>query len=105
GQALDSVDELRSAVEERADTAGGGGDHWAALRTDLLDRRVAAFGAGQLDFGDAGETDAVDLRAGALEHRSLVIDVDPHPHELGAVGKQRNLGDLADRNAREADVR
>ena len=58
----------------------------------------------ELDFADAGEADAVDLRAGALEHRRLLIDLDPHPDELGPVGKQRNLLHLADGNAGEADV-
>jgi len=66
---------------------------------------MATFGAGKLDFGDAGEADAVDLRAGPLKDRRLVVDVDPDPDELGAVGEQRNLADLADRHAREADVR
>ena len=72
---------------------------------NLRDRRARRARAVELDFADAGEADAVDLRGGALEHRRLLIDVDPHPDEFGAVREQRDLLDLADRDAREADVR
>ena len=50
-----------------------------------LDRAV------ELDFADPGEADALDLRGGALEHRGLGIDLDPHPDEFGPVGEQADL--------------
>ena len=104
GQSLDAVDQFRGAVEKRADSARGRGNHRTALRADLFDRGSPALRAGQLDLGHAGEADAVDLRAGALENGGLLIDIHPHPNELRPVGKQRNLGDLPNGNAREADV-
>jgi hypothetical protein len=80
-------------------------DHRAALGADLVDRPAAAHRAGELDFADAGEADAVDLRGRPLKYRGLFIDADSHPHEFGTVGEQRNLAHLADWHAGEADVR
>ena len=105
GQPLNPIDQLRRAIEQSADSAGCRRNDRAALRPGLLDRRSAAFGALQLDFADSGEADAVNLRAGALEHRRLVIDIDPDPDELGPVREQGDLLDLADRDAGKADVR
>ena len=85
GQALDAVDQLRRAVEERAEAAGARRDHRAALRAGLRDRPCALHRAAELNFADAREADALDLRRCALEHRGFVIDLDPHPHEFGTI--------------------
>ena len=78
-------------LSERAKPARGRREYRAALRPDLGDRRRALDRAVELDFADAGEADALDLGAGALEHRGLIVDLDPHPDELGPAGKQADL--------------
>src|SRR5262249_20806083 len=60
--------------------------------------------ARKLDFAHAGEADAVDLGARPLQHWRLLIDVDPHPDELRAIGQQRDLADLPYRNSGEGYV-
>ena len=90
GQALDPVDQFRRTVEQRAEPARARRDDRATLRSQLLDRRRALDRAVELDFADAGEADALDLRGGALKHRCFIVDVDPHPDELRPVGQQRD---------------
>src|SRR4029453_685382 len=51
------------------------------------------------------KADPVDLRARALEHRGLLIDLDPDPDKFRPVRKKRDLADLTYRNAGEADIR
>jgi hypothetical protein len=47
----------------------------------------------------------MDLGGGSLENRGRLFDLDPDPHELGPIRKKRDLVDLADGDAGEADVR
>ena len=71
----------------------------------MHDRGTAALGTIQLDLIGTREADAVDFCSCALKNGSLLIDLDPHPDELWAIGKKRNLGYLTNWNARETDVR
>src|SRR6185369_6403516 len=105
GQPLQPLHQLGRAIEQRAEAAGAGWNDRATLRTRLADRRASPDSPVQLDFADSGEADALDLCGRALKDRRLFIDFDSDPDELGPVGKQRNLGDLAYGNAREGDVR
>ncbi len=104
GQALDALHQLRRAVEQRPEAAGARRDDRAALRPGLGNRRAAAACAVELDLVHSGKADAVDLRGRPLQDRGLVVDVDPHPHELRPRRQQRDFGHLADRNAGEGDV-
>ena len=65
---------------------------------------AAALRAVELDFVGAGQADAVDFGGGPFEHRSLLVDRDSDPDELGPVRKQPDLAHLSDGNAGKADV-
>ena len=104
GQALDAVDQLRRAVEQGAEAARGRRDDRAALRAHLRDRRRPRTAPSSwISLTPVKPTPLICARR-ALEHRRLLIDLDPDPHEFGPVGEQRNLLHLADRHAGEGDV-
>ena len=82
------------------------GMHRAALRADLGDRRRALDRAVELDFADAGEADALDLRAWCPGAPGSASSTSIRTHtNSGRLGSSEILLDLADRNAREGHVR
>src|SRR5437762_13985505 len=105
GQPLNAIDDLRSAIEQSTKATGARRDHGASLGAGLLDRRTPSRRARELNFTHASEADAVDRRGCTLEDRRLLVDLNPHPDELGTARQQRYPGDLADRNAGKGDTR
>ncbi|PAV92620.1 hypothetical protein WR25_13766 [Diploscapter pachys] len=111
GQRRQALEQLRRAVQDRADAALLGRDHGHAIGAL---RRIGAFGADdrrrtlaravQRDGAGAGEA-ALDRRGRALQDRRILVERHAHAHELGIGLPQRDLLHLPRRHARIGDGR